>query len=237
MNDITANLTLDLNCNKDMPTINSAQFDKGRKLTVSITADGVPFSVTGCEATFKCIHSNKTFSSLDCTDGINETGTTVTITFRDDTFPVRGITAAKLVFTDGSRNYSTQIFLIDVDPSLEGDIRQSEGYSVLNRLIDVVIRIKNTVENISHKKSSISNQSQTGDSDTNYPTVGAVRDYTNGKVSELENYVDDELDNMDDDKANKATTLSGYGITNAYTKSEVDAAIAAAIGGVENGSY
>ena len=30
-------------------------------------------------------------------------------------------------------------------------------------------------------------------------------------------------------KANKATTLSEYGITNAYTKSEVDAAIATAI--------
>ena len=30
-------------------------------------------------------------------------------------------------------------------------------------------------------------------------------------------------------KANKATTLAGYGITNAYTKSEVDSAISAAI--------
>ena len=30
-------------------------------------------------------------------------------------------------------------------------------------------------------------------------------------------------------KADKATTLAGYGITNAYTKSEVDAAIATAI--------
>ena len=30
-------------------------------------------------------------------------------------------------------------------------------------------------------------------------------------------------------KADKATTLAGYGITNAYTKSEVDSAISAAI--------
>ena len=30
-------------------------------------------------------------------------------------------------------------------------------------------------------------------------------------------------------KADKATTLAGYGITNAYTKSEVDAAISSAI--------
>ena len=39
------------------------------------------------------------------------------------------------------------------------------------------------------------------------------------------------------DKADKATTLVGYGITDAYTKTEVNAAIQTAIGGVENGSY
>ena len=38
-------------------------------------------------------------------------------------------------------------------------------------------------------------------------------------------------------KADKATTLSGYGITDAYTKNQVDAAIQTAIGGVENGAY
>ena len=34
-------------------------------------------------------------------------------------------------------------------------------------------------------------------------------------------------------KADKATTLAGYGINNAYTKSEVDAAIQTAIGSIE----
>ena len=33
-------------------------------------------------------------------------------------------------------------------------------------------------------------------------------------------------------KADKATTLSGYGITNAYTKTETDSAISTAIGGI-----
>lgn len=51
-------------------------------------------------------------------------------------------------------------------------------------------------EDIIYKKSAISGQSQTGDDDTFYPTVGAVRDYTDGKVSELEGYVDDELDDI-----------------------------------------
>ncbi|WP_407723887.1 metallophosphoesterase family protein [Ruminococcus sp. JL13D9] len=48
-------------------------------------------------------------------------------------------------------------------------------------------------ENTSNKKTIINNQSQTGDSDTNYPTVGAVRDFVNFVKDDLEDYVDDEI--------------------------------------------
>jgi len=71
-------------------------------------------------------------------------------------------------------------------------------------------------ENTSNKKSSISAQSQTGDSDTNYPTVGAVRDYVEYAKGDLEDYIDDELDALDSAKADKSNT---------YTKSEIDAMI------------
>ena len=136
MIDFVTNLTLDLNCSKDTPTIDSAQFDKGRVFSVAITANGEPFSVAGCEATLKCVHSDKSSTSLDCTAGI--AGTTVTVTIREDTLPVRGLTAAKLVFSDGTRNYSTQIFVIDVDSSLDGNVRATEAYSIINKLIDQV---------------------------------------------------------------------------------------------------
>ena len=91
-------------------------------------------------------------------------------------------------------------------------------------------------EVVTHKQDSIPNQSQTGDN-KNYPTVKAVRDFVGNKTSDLEDYIDDELDAMDTDKADKATTLAGYGITDAYTKAEVNTAIRTAIGGIENGSY
>ena len=138
MIDFVTNLTLDLNCSKDTPTIDSAQFDKGRVFSVAITANGEPFSVAGCEATLKCVHSDKSSTSLDCTAGISQAGTTVTVTIREDTLPVRGLTAAKLVFTDSTRNYSTQIFVIDVDSSLDGNVRSTEAYSVINKLIDQI---------------------------------------------------------------------------------------------------
>ena len=57
-------------------------------------------------------------------------------------------------------------------------------------------------------------------------------DYTDAekaKLAGLENYDDAQIKALITGKANKATTLAGYGITNAYTKSEVDAAIATAI--------
>ena len=45
-------------------------------------------------------------------------------------------------------------------------------------------------------------------------------------------YNDTEVRNLIDGKANTATTLSGYGITNAYTKTETDAAITNAINAI-----
>lgn len=77
------------------------------------------------------------------------------------------------------------------------------------------------VESTFNKKTEISNQSQTGDDNTFYPTVGAVRDFTNAKVSDLEDYIDDGLGDLDSAKADKATTLAGYGIIDAYNKGEV----------------
>ena len=97
-------------------------------------------------------------------------------------------------------------------------------------------------ENTSNKKTIINNQSQTGDSDTNYPTVGAVRDFVNLIKDDLEDYVDDEIGSIPEvtvDSAfsqtstnpvqNKIVTAklnevigSKADKSSTYTKSEVD---------------
>lgn len=76
-------------------------------------------------------------------------------------------------------------------------------------------------EDSSLKVTSISAQSQTSDN-VFYPNVNAVRNYSNAIASELEDYIDDEIDCIDAAKADKASTLSGYGINDAYTKSYID---------------
>lgn len=49
-------------------------------------------------------------------------------------------------------------------------------------------------ENSANKKTSISAQSQTGDNDTNFPTVGAVRNFVYYVKDDLEGYVEDYVD-------------------------------------------
>lgn len=55
---------------------------------------------------------------------------------------------------------------------------------------------------------------------------------TSGKVSAYDGYA-----STISGKADKATTLSGYGITNAYTKTETDTAISTAIAGITGVSF
>lgn len=55
---------------------------------------------------------------------------------------------------------------------------------------------------------------------------------TSGKVSTYDGYA-----STISGKADKATTLSGYGITNAYTKTETETAISTAIAGITGVSF
>ena len=61
------------------------------------------------------------------------------------------------------------------------------------------------------------------------PTATAGTNTTQIATTE---FVKTEVTNATSNLATKSTTLAGYGITNAYTKSEADSAIASAIGGV-----
>ena len=203
MNNFVTNLTLDLNCSKDIQTIDSAQFDKGRVFSVSITANGEPFSVAGCQATLKCVHSDKSGSFLDCTDGISVSGTEVTVTMSEDTLPVRGITAAKLVFTDGDRNYSTQIFLIDVDSSLEVDVRPTAAYSILNQLIDQIHAL--------NENGLILVDNEITENGENPVSSGTIYDYVNGAIEDYADTVDQELDDKAD-LTNKVFKMEHLGV-------------------------
>ena len=62
-------------------------------------------------------------------------------------------------------------------------------------------------------------------------TVAPLMDGTAAVGSSAKYAKEDHVHPSDTSKADKATTLAGYGITNAYTKAEVDAAISNALKG------
>lgn len=134
MNEFVYTLALDLNCSKTPPVICSGQFDKGRKFEFTITANGEPYDVTGCSAVLKGIRTDGSYFAVECT----VSGGKIIKTLDDTTLSVRGKTVAKLVISDSEKSYSTQMFIIDVDSALDGDITVVDDYSILNRLIEQI---------------------------------------------------------------------------------------------------
>lgn len=75
-------------------------------------------------------------------------------------------------------------------------------------------------ENISNK---LENRQQIVNQSENYPSIKYLEAYY---LPASKSYGRDELDGMFAAKADRATTLDGYGITDAYTKNAVDASLA-----------
>lgn len=133
MNEYIGELTLDLDCRKTMPKIAVGQYDKGRKYLIHITANGVQFSAVDSTVVLQGVRSNKTRFSVACTvDGSGN----VVLVLNESVLSSGGFAYAKLVLSDANKNYSTQVFIIDVDGSYEGDISSDENYSIVNDFIN-----------------------------------------------------------------------------------------------------
>ena len=132
MNDYIAEITLDLNCERSCQTILMTQFDKGKKIHLTVTANGEPYSVSGCSVVMKGVNSDGSRVAVDC--DVEQDGTATAVT-DDITFDVKGFAAARFVISDSQRTYNTQRFLIYVDDALDTDVTTDPSYSILNRLI------------------------------------------------------------------------------------------------------
>lgn len=132
MNDYIAEISLDLNCERSCQTIMLTQFDKGKKIHLTVTANGEPYSVSGCSVVMKGVNSDGSRVAVDCE--IEQDGTATAVT-DDITFAVKGFAAARFVISDIQRTYNTQRFMIYVDDALDTDVTSDPYYSILNRLI------------------------------------------------------------------------------------------------------
>lgn len=123
MNEYVAKITLDLNCQAIPVVISAGQFDIGRKIQITLTADGEAYDATGATAVCKG-KSGSNYFAVNATVAKN----IVTVTTDKAMLSSAGRTVAKIVLTDGTRTYSTQPFVINTHSDYDGDITTSDYY-------------------------------------------------------------------------------------------------------------
>lgn len=133
MNDYVAKITLDLNCQVTPVVISAGQFDIGRKIQITLTADGEAYDATGATAVCKGKNNNNYFA-VNAAVSKN----IVTVTTDKAMLSSAGRTIAKIVLTDGTHTYSTQPFVINTHSDYDGDITTSDYYP---ELLDILSRV------------------------------------------------------------------------------------------------
>ena len=240
MNDFISEITLDLNCKETPVVISAGQYDVNRKIIINVTANGNNYSVAGCIAVCKGIGGDgKNHFAINCT--VDDENNKIILNTDETMFLTHGNTVARIVISDGRRIYSTQKFIVLVGSAFDGDITQAESYSILNDLISRVIQVTETggiivdeafdsnsknplsnsfltplIENIQNNK--VSTKEEISSNTSSYPSIEYLQNYY---YDFDETYSADEIDTALASKADKATTLEGYGITDAYTKEQM----------------
>ena len=194
MNEYVAKITLDLNCQATPVVISAGQFDIGRKIQITLTADGEAYDATGATAVCKG-KSGSNYFAVNATVAKN----IVTVTTDKAMLSSAGRTIAKIVLTDGTRTYSTQPFVINTHSDYDGDITTSDYYP---ELLDILSRVIALTES------------------------GAVLTDTTLDAKSVNPVQNKVLTAIINNKANKATTLAGYGITDAYTREKTNEKLA-----------
>lgn len=133
MNDYVAKITLDLNCQATPVVISAGQFDIGRKIQITLTADGEAYDATGATAVCKG-KSGSNYFAVKAAVSKN----IVTVTTDKAMLSSAGRTIAKIVLTDGTHTYSTQPFVINTHSDYDGDITTSDYYP---ELLDILSRV------------------------------------------------------------------------------------------------
>lgn len=133
MNDYVAKITLDLNCQAIPIVISAGQYDIGRQIKISLTADGEAYDATGATAVCKG-KSGSNYFAVNATVAKN----IVTVTTDKAMLSSAGRTVAKIVLTDGTRTYSTLPFVINTHSDYDGDITTSDYYP---ELLDILSRV------------------------------------------------------------------------------------------------
>ena len=204
---------------KLQPLGNYAHLDSNNKILIS----ELPSEVLGTlkyQGTWNARTNTPTLQSTPKSVGhywiVSEAGTQFGLEFQKSDWIIAGISSWQKI--DNS-DLVTSVNNMSGDVKLDGNnLYYSENVSINKKIDDVN-------NNLSAEISKKANQSTTYTKTEvdNLLSPKATTDYVNTELAKKadKTYVDEELDK----KADIANTLAGYGITNAYTKTEVDNAL------------
>ena len=220
MNDYVAKITLDLNCQATPIVISAGQYDIGRQIKINLTADGEAYDATGATAVCKG-KSGSNYFAVNAAVAKN----IVTVTTDKAMLSSAGRTVAKIVLTDGTRTYSTQPFVINTHSDYDGDITASDYYPELLNILSRVLALTESgavlTDTALDAKSvnPVQNKVLTAIINNLVPNEeGFINTFNLADGAVTLDKLAADLAKIINNKANKATTLDGYGITDAYTK-------------------
>ena len=218
MNDYVAKITLDLNCQATPIVISAGQYDIGRQIKINLTADGEAYDATGATAVCKG-KSGSNYFAVNATVAKN----IVTVTTDKAMLSSAGRTVAKIVLTDGTRTYSTQPFVINTHSDYDGDITTSDYYPELLDILSRVLALTESGAVLTDTKLSATSVNPLQNKVLT-PIINTINNRLQSTETTLKNKANiADVSNALTSKANKATTLAGYGITDAYTQSQIKA--------------
>ena len=157
--------------------------------------------------------------------------------------PKTDVTAKSLVINklnkaqfNAAEKSDTELYFVTDDTTYEETANKSDSYTASSS--STYASTKALVDGLATKENVITGAASTVTS-SNLTASRVVISNANGKIAASDitttelNYLDNatgniqtQLNDLDTNKADKATTLAGYGITNAYTKDEVDEKVA-----------
>ena len=157
--------------------------------------------------------------------------------------PKTDVTAKSLVINklnkaqyDAATKSDTELYFVTDDTTYEETANKSDSYTASSS--STYASTKALVDGLATKENVITGAASTVTS-SNLTASRVVISNSNGKIAASDitttelGYLDNatsniqtQLNDLDTNKADKATTLAGYGITNAYTKDEVDEKVA-----------
>ena len=215
-------MTLEINSCKNYEILEVRQGDKdSRIIDFAFTVNGETVNLTST-MTAKV---NATVDDVIVADSVpavvDTKNNVVTVTLTDTMLALSGICKMDIVLTEGDEIITAETVCLRIGKSVIND--DSKAFPGASSIVEITKEVKNA----RGSQNSLGARFDTVDANLTKKANKSDIDSINSRLQSTETTLKNkaniaDVSNALTSKANKATTLAGYGITNAYAKTEID---------------